>query len=87
MREITLDELRTSDGREGRPAWISYAGRVYDVTGSFLWRGETHQALHEAGRDLPAELESAPHGAEFVERFPVVGQLISRSTGGSTCER
>lgn len=87
MREITLDELRAADGQEGRPAWIGYAGRVYDVTGSFLWQRGSHQALHKAGRDLTAELEAAPHGAEFVERFPVVGQLIPRSTGGNTCGR
>lgn len=83
MREITLDELHAADGQEGRPAWIGYKGRVYDVTGSFLWQRGAHQAQHKAGRDLTAELETAPHGAEFVERFPVVGQLSSGSTGGS----
>ncbi len=82
MREITLDELRTADGREGRPAWIGYGGRVYDVTGSFLWKGGVHEARHAAGRDLTAELEDAPHGVEFVERFPMVGRLITK--GGST---
>jgi len=75
MQEITLDELRAADGRDGRPAHIAYQGRVYDVSGSFLWQGGVHQALHRAGCDLTAELARAPHGAEFVERFPLIGRL------------
>ncbi|MEW6216957.1 MAG: cytochrome b5 domain-containing protein [Candidatus Bipolaricaulota bacterium] len=82
MREITPDELRAADGRDGHPAWVAHAGQVYDVTGSFLWKGGVHEAQHAAGRDLTAELEDAPHGVEFVERFPMVGRLTTK--GGST---
>lgn len=75
MRELTVKELSRFDGRDGRPAYVAYAGKVYDLSGSFLWRGGRHQALHEAGRDLTEALKHAPHGAELLMRFPVVGTL------------
>ncbi len=73
-REIDLEELRRHDGLRG-PAYVAYAGKVYDVSGSFLWQKGNHQGLHRAGRDLTVELEKAPHDADFLERFPVVGRL------------
>ena len=75
MREFTLQELAEFDGRDGRPAYVAYNGKVYDVTGSFLWRGGRHQAMHEAGRNLTEAMRLAPHGHEFLEKFPVVGVL------------
>jgi predicted heme/steroid binding protein len=76
MRRFTGKELEQYDGGNGRPAYIAYMGRVYDVSESFLWQGGAHQALHRAGRDLTEALKHAPHGAEFIERFPEVGILI-----------
>ncbi len=75
MREFTLQELAKFDGRDGRPAYVAHKGKVYDVTGSFLWRGGHHQAMHQAGHDLTGAMKLAPHGPEFLERFPVVGVL------------
>lgn len=34
-----------------------------------------HQVLHTAGADLTASLDQAPHGADLLERVPVVGML------------
>ncbi len=81
MREFTLQELSNFDGRDGRPAYVAYNGKVYDVTESFLWRGGRHQAMHGAGRDLTEALELAPHGPEFLEKFPVVGMLKKGGEG------
>jgi|Deesub1362A_J573_1020465.scaffolds.fasta_scaffold16837_3 predicted heme/steroid binding protein len=75
MREFTPRELARFDGRDGRPAYVAYRGKVYDLTGSFLWQGGRHQVLHRAGGDLTGELELAPHGPELLEKFPVVGTL------------
>ncbi len=74
-RYFTLEEIRQYDGKEGRPAYIAYKGKVYDVTKSFLWPGGRHMALHQAGEDLTEALSEAPHGEEFIFRFPVVGYL------------
>ena len=42
---------------------------------SFLWQNGRHQALHAAGRDLTSSLEEAPHDAEVLKIFPMVGTL------------
>ena len=75
MREFTLGELARHHGREGALAYVAYEGRVYDVSASFLWQAGRHQAMHEAGVDLTAGFDRAPHSPELLERFPVVGVL------------
>jgi predicted heme/steroid binding protein len=75
MRTFTREELQKFDGREGRPAYVAFRGKVYDVSGSFLWRGGKHQVLHQAGEDLTEAMQEAPHGEELLARFPVVGEL------------
>ncbi|WP_438318323.1 cytochrome b5 domain-containing protein [Candidatus Caldatribacterium sp. SIUC1] len=76
MKRFTRAELRYYDGREGRPTYVAFGGKVYDVSSSFLWKGGRHQVLHSAGEDLTEALQEAPHGAELLERFPVVGELV-----------
>ena len=76
MRAFTQDELHKYDGKDGMPALIAYMGKVYDVSGSFLWQGGVHQAMHLVGVDLTEELDQAPHGAGLLGKFPVVGTLV-----------
>jgi predicted heme/steroid binding protein len=75
MHWFTPAELSHYNGRDGVPAYVAYAGEVYDVTRSFLWQGGRHQALHTAGIDLTGSLNEAPHGADLLARFPVIGRL------------
>jgi len=75
MHRFTREELAQYDGKNGAPAYIAYKGKVYDVSPSFLWQKGRHQVLHTAGMDLTTELDTAPHGADMLERFPVVGVL------------
>lgn len=35
---MTREELTGYDGREGRPAYAAVNGKIYDFTGSKLWR-------------------------------------------------
>jgi len=76
MHAFTLSELEKYDGKDGRRAYIGYKGKVYDVTDSFLWKNGVHQALHQAGKDLTREIKNAPHGEEFLKKFPIVGYLL-----------
>jgi predicted heme/steroid binding protein len=75
MKKISRSELALNDGKEGRSAYIAHEGKVYDVTECFLWKGGRHQAMHEAGRDLTQALSGAPHGADLLERAPIIGLL------------
>jgi predicted heme/steroid binding protein len=45
------------------------------VSASFLWKDGVHQVVHRAGVDLTNALEQAPHGEDFLERFPLVGVM------------
>lgn len=75
-RKFTLEELKQCDGRGGKPAYIAYKGKVYDVTESPLWMDGDHQGLHEAGKDLTQEMSEAPHGEETLANMKVIGVLV-----------
>ncbi len=75
QRRFTTSELREFDGKEGRPTYIAFKGKVYDVSGSHLWTEGTHRGRHSAGDDLTQSITNAPHGEEELMRFQVVGEL------------
>lgn len=79
MKEFTEKELAQYNGKNGKPVYVAFEGKVYDVSASFLWKDGTHQVLHNAGEDLTNALEQAPHGEDHLERFPLVGTLRSKS--------
>lgn len=73
---FTLEELMNFDGKDGRPAYFAYKGKIYDVSSSRLWKDGTHLKTHFAGADLTNMLKKSPHGEEKIFQMPVVGQLI-----------
>jgi predicted heme/steroid binding protein len=83
MRIFTLKNLAEYDGKNGKPAYVAYKGKVYDVTDSFLWQDGRHQVFHSAGTDLTTAIEQAPHSGKVLARFPVVGILQEAGTRGS----
>jgi predicted heme/steroid binding protein len=76
MRTFSREELARCNGQNGAPAYIAYNGKVYDVSHSFLWQKGRHQVRHLAGVDYTGGLDQAPHGADLLERLPVVGKLV-----------
>lgn len=80
-REFSLAELAAKTGADGRPAYIAFQGKVYDVSGSGLWAGGRHMGLHQAGHDLTGEFPDAPHGEEVFERYPQVGVIKEETEG------
>ncbi len=74
LRPFTLKELESFDGAEGRPIYVGYKGKVYDLSSSPLFQGEKRMRCHIAGKDLTKDIEIAPHGEELVFKFPVVGR-------------
>jgi predicted heme/steroid binding protein/uncharacterized membrane protein len=75
MKEFDLESLSDFDGKDGKPVYIVYRGKVYDVSQSGLWEGGMHMNRHHAGRDLSSEFPAAPHDEEVFERYPQVGIL------------
>ncbi len=64
--------LSACDGKDGRPAYIAFRDKVYDVSGLKLWKGGIHMK-HASGNDLTAFIAKAPHGEEKLEGLKAVG--------------
>jgi len=75
MKQFGLEEIARNDGKDGRPAYIVYQDKVYDVSESFLWKKGRHQVLHQAGKDLTGMLKNAPHGKDLLSRVPLIGYI------------
>lgn len=72
---MTLEKLKQYNGINGQKAYIAYKGNVYDVSSSPLWKNGVHQKMHEAGLDLTAAMENAPHAEEVFADFEIVDTL------------
>lgn len=72
---VSEEDLRRNDGREGRPAYVAYKGKVYDVSSSKMWREGAHVRRHNAGQDLTDSIAAAPHDESVFERVREVGEL------------
>jgi predicted heme/steroid binding protein len=75
LKKFTLAELAKCNGKDGRPVYVAYKGKVYNVSESWLWEDGDHQGIHEAGKDLTEDMGDAPHDEDNVLNFPVVGVL------------
>lgn len=74
-KKVTKEELEKNNGQDGKPAWIAYQGKVYEVTDSSFWMEGEHMGMHSSGKDLTDELEMAPHGNEKFVDLKLIGDL------------
>ena len=72
---MASEELLSFNGKDGKPVYIAFQGKVYDVSKSPLWSKGLHMNRHPSGKDLSGEISAAPHGTEVFERYPQVGVL------------
>src|SRR5512147_259230 len=79
MKEFDPDTLAAHNGKDGNPVYIVYEGRVYDVSGSRMWKTGMHMKRHAAGQDLTTDIQAAPHGTEVLDRYPQVGILKGKA--------
>jgi predicted heme/steroid binding protein/uncharacterized membrane protein len=83
MRRFTKRELQGFIGEEGKPVYVAFKGKVYDLSNSRLWTNGAHQGRHSAGKDLTASILNAPHNEEVLRKFPVVGELVEEEPPNS----
>jgi predicted heme/steroid binding protein len=76
QKKVTMQELEEHNGKNGKPAYIAYKGKVYDVSQSSFWIDGDHLGMHNAGKDLTEELEMAPHREETLHNVKLVGELV-----------
>ncbi len=73
MQEFDPQTLAENNGQDGKKIFIAHEGKVYDVSGSKMWKGGLHMRRHHAGTDLTTDIQAAPHGTEVLARYPQVG--------------
>lgn len=76
QKKVTRQELEANDGKNGKPAYIAYQGKVYDVSDSSFWMEGEHMGMHNAGKDLTDDLDMAPHRDENFNKVKFVGDLV-----------
>ena len=64
MKEFSIEELSQYNGENGKPVYISHNGKVYDVSGSKMWKTGTHMKRHRSGQDLTTDIQAAPHAPD-----------------------
>lgn len=74
-KKFTVKELNEFDGKGGKPGYVGYKGKVYDVSASDQWNDGDHMG-HLAGKDLTEDMEIAPHADDVMGRMKVVGELV-----------
>jgi predicted heme/steroid binding protein len=83
MKEFAFEELSSFNGKEGKPVYLAFEGKVYDVSKSPLWSKGIYMNRHPSGKDLSGKISAAPHGIEVFERFSQVG--ILNHAGNDPC--
>ena len=75
--ELTLEQLKQYDGKNGNPAYVAVDGVIYDVTNVPQWKNGEHNG-YSAGNDLTDIIKNkSPHGVKQLKGIPVVGKLVA----------
>lgn len=76
MMELTLEELKQYDGKNGNPAYVAVDGIIYDMTNVAAWKNGDHNG-YSAGNDLTDIIKNkSPHGVKNLEGVPIVGKIV-----------
>jgi predicted heme/steroid binding protein len=74
--ELTLEQLKEFNGKNGKPAYKAVDGIIYDMSGSMKWANGDHYG-NEAGNDLTQAIkERSPHGLVNLQKVVKIGVLI-----------
>ena len=76
LRKFTLEHFKENDGKNGKPAYIAYKGKVYDVSDNYLWGDGGHFGVHQAGLNVTDGMSDAPHGEDKLEAITLIGELV-----------
>ena len=83
---MTKEQLKEFNGENGKPAYIGYKGKVYDLSKSDFWTGGRHMGRFQAGEDLTNSIDMSPHGEQNIFRFEEVDILEDGTTQETNTE-
>jgi arsenite oxidase small subunit len=72
---FTLDELRNFNGKDGKPLYLIFKGKVYNLSESKLWANGKHMGIHDFDEKLEETIKQAPHAEEVLSRFQIIGEV------------
>ena len=72
---MTKEQLKEYNGKDGKPAYIGYKGKVYDISKSDFWPNGEHMGRFQAGEDLTDSIDMSPHGEKNIFRYEAVDVL------------
>lgn len=73
-KNFTIEQLRNYNGLQGKPAYVGYKGKVYDV--SKVFQNGEHAGV-KAGTDISGVFGKGPHTEDIFGKYPVVGNLVT----------
>jgi arsenite oxidase small subunit len=76
-KTFTAKDLEEYDGTNGKPQYLPFKGKVYDISDSKLWVNGLHLGgQHTLKENLDETMEDSPHGERVLQRFPVIGEIV-----------
>lgn len=73
--QLTLDELKAYNGKNGQPAYVAFEGIIYDVSSVPQWADGEHNGI-TAGVDITKLIEKSPHGPKNLKLATPVGSIV-----------
>jgi predicted heme/steroid binding protein len=75
---LSLDELKTQDGKNSNKCFVAVDGTVYQVIQGRLWNDGVHDASNMqayCGQDLSSVIDKSPHGRSKLQQMYTIGRL------------
>jgi predicted heme/steroid binding protein len=67
-RVFTLDELGNYDGKDGKPLYLIFKGKVYNLSENKLWVNAKHMGLRVFHEKPEETIKQASHAEEVLPR-------------------
>jgi predicted heme/steroid binding protein len=76
FKKFSFEDLKQYNGQGGKPVYIVFNGKVYDVSSSSSWSGGSHMGTHNRNENLNEAIKGAPHGDEVFAKIKQVGIIV-----------
>lgn len=78
VKSITVVNVQTADGKEGRPCYVILSGVVYEIKQGNKWKDGEHtpsEGQAYCGQDVTEIITKSPHGKSIISLLTEIGPL------------